>query len=307
MDFEIGQLDLRYEGLRRRSPPKERRLLASLADVGQQIPIVVVAGEEGAAGPVVIDGYKRIRALRHLACDLVAATTWDLGQLEALLLERRMRTAETESALEQGWLLLELQVRFAMTLEDLGRRFDKTPSWVSRRLALVAALPGGIQEHVRAGAIVAHAAMKYLVPLARANRAAAEQLAAAIAPHRLSSRQIGALYAGYVSGSGKTRELVLGDPMIFLRAEEQVRRGGREDDPPSHRLLGDLGLIASVARRADRLLRKGLGAPLSEDERTDLGACFRQAEADVGALLRRCRKELTDARSEHASDDSQVT
>ena len=43
MNLEFHQLDLRLEHLRVRHPARERRLLASLAAAGQQIPIVVVA------------------------------------------------------------------------------------------------------------------------------------------------------------------------------------------------------------------------------------------------------------------------
>ena len=42
MELEFHQLELRYERLRVQQPARERRLLASLADAGQQMPIVVV-------------------------------------------------------------------------------------------------------------------------------------------------------------------------------------------------------------------------------------------------------------------------
>src|SRR5947207_15969542 len=58
MESEFHQLDVRYERLRVRQPARERRLLVSLADAGQQIRIVVVA--TGAAY-VVVDGHKRVR------------------------------------------------------------------------------------------------------------------------------------------------------------------------------------------------------------------------------------------------------
>ena len=65
-EIEIHLLDLRYEGLRVRSPERDRRLVASIAEIGQAVPIVVVDGEGGATGPVVIDGYRRVRALSRL-------------------------------------------------------------------------------------------------------------------------------------------------------------------------------------------------------------------------------------------------
>jgi ParB-like chromosome segregation protein Spo0J len=181
MNLELHQLDLRYEKLRTHKPEAERRLVGSLAAIGQQVPVVVVHG-----GPpeqfVLVEGYKRVRALQRLRQDLVAATCWDLGEAEALLLERLMRTGEGATALEQGWLLHELAARFQLSIEDLGRRFARFASWVSRRL--VEELPAAIQAHVQRGALPAHAAMKYLVPLARANAEACDRLVAAIVSTR---------------------------------------------------------------------------------------------------------------------------
>jgi hypothetical protein len=58
VELEFHQIDVRYERLRVRQPAREHRLLASLAEAGQQMPIVVVA--TGAAY-VVVDGHKRVR------------------------------------------------------------------------------------------------------------------------------------------------------------------------------------------------------------------------------------------------------
>jgi hypothetical protein len=52
---------------------------------------------------VLVDGYKRVRALRRLGQDLVASTCWDLSEAEALVLDRLMRTGDGATALEQGW------------------------------------------------------------------------------------------------------------------------------------------------------------------------------------------------------------
>ena len=181
MDLEFHQVDLRYESLRTRNAAREARLLASLAETGQQAPVVVVTvGDVGRH--VLVDGYKRVRALRRLGRDTVRAMAWDLGEAEALVVERLMRSGDGAGALEEGWLLAELRDRFGMTVEELGKRFDRGASWVSRRLGLVGELPREIQEQVRRGEIAAHAAMRHLVPLARANTEEAVRLAAAIRP-----------------------------------------------------------------------------------------------------------------------------
>jgi hypothetical protein len=94
-------------------------LLASLADIGQQTPIIVVA-----AGPpdryLVIDGYKRVAALEQLGRDTVDVTVWAMSEAEALLLSRSLRFSPQESALEQGWLLAEMEQRFGYGLDWRG-------------------------------------------------------------------------------------------------------------------------------------------------------------------------------------------
>ena len=82
MELELHQLELRYEALRKRAPVAERQLLGSLAEIGQQLPIVVVSEAQRF---VVIDGYKRVRALKRLARDTVRASGWQMPELEALL------------------------------------------------------------------------------------------------------------------------------------------------------------------------------------------------------------------------------
>ncbi len=301
MDLEFHQLDLRYEELRGRSPARERRLLSSLMEVGQQAPIVVVCAASS-AGHVVIDGYKRVRLLRRLRHDTVRATAWDLAEAEALLLERMLRTGDADNALEQGWFLRELRDRFALSGEELARRFGRTPSWVSRRLSLVAELPESVQAHVRAGAIGAHAAMKYLVPLARANRADGERLAEAVAPLKLTTRQMAIVHAAWSGASVATRELILKDPTLVVRAHEEARRA-REQPEGAHPILSDLGALGGIAGRLYQRVRRGeLGGVLAP-EREEMGHVFAQARREMVRLIRRWERECCDARSEHPRRD----
>jgi len=142
MQLEFHQLDRRWEHLRVRQPHRQRRLMASLAESGQQTPIVVVLGAEERERYLVIDGYKRIAALEQLGRDTIEATVWAMSAADALLLERSLRCRAQESALEQGWLLVEMEQSFGYGLEELAQRFDRSVSWVSRRLALVGVVAG---------------------------------------------------------------------------------------------------------------------------------------------------------------------
>jgi ParB/RepB/Spo0J family partition protein len=285
VDLELHQLTLRYERLRKRQPREERALLVSLSEIGQQLPVVVI---QDAPSFILIDGYKRVRALKRLARDTVRATCWQVAESEALLLERGLRRG-SEDALDQAWLLAELQERCQWSLEELARRFEHSKSWVSGRLALLQALPASIQEQIRAGTLSAHAAMKYLVPLARVNAAAAQALATAMSPLKPTSRQVGALYAGWQAGTERTRELIVQSPQIYLQAQAT-----RATAPPSatQRFLQDLGALGGIARRAHRILEGRLLAQLRESELTEVTAAFARANGEVQRLVQRFEVEI---------------
>lgn len=112
MQLEFHQLDRRWEHLRVRRPDRQRRLLASLATAGQQTPIVVVEVEKQPERYLVIDGHQRIAALEQLGRDTVEAVVWPMTEAEALVLDCSLRWSERETALEEGWLLAELEQRF---------------------------------------------------------------------------------------------------------------------------------------------------------------------------------------------------
>ena len=250
MQLEFHQLDRRWEHLRVREPHRQRRLLASLADSGQQTPIVVVA-----AGPpdryLVIDGHKRVAALEQLGRDTVEATVWAMSEAEALLLSRSVRFSPQESALEQGWLLAEMEQRFGYGLDELARRFDRSVSWVSRRLALVELLPEAIQQQVREGKISAHVAMKCLVPVARVDAEHCERMAAALVQHRCDTRQAGQLYTAWRKATRAVRERILAEPELFLKTQRQPFAA-----PPAaaEQVERDLEMALAILHRAGRRL-----------------------------------------------------
>jgi ParB family chromosome partitioning protein len=303
VELEFHQLDRRYERLRVRHPARERRLLASLAETGQQMPIVVVAAD---AAYVVVDGHKRVRCLHRLQHDTVAAVAWEMPAPDALIFRQLLQTEASSCAVEQGWLLRTLHEEHGLALDVLARRFDRSVSWVSRRVSLVRTLPEAVQPHVHAGRLVAHAAMKYCVPLARANAADCVRLVEAIAPHRFSTRQIGRLYHAYVTGIDATRELVLTDPGLVLRVTDDAPAAPvRPDASAPEALLTDLHIVGAVARRAARRLQHGGG--LLPPERVRAWRLFDQVQTDFHDLQRRCEKELRDARSGTADGDRELT
>jgi ParB family transcriptional regulator, chromosome partitioning protein len=313
MKLEFHQLDRRHEHLRARNPQRQRQLLASLAASGQQTPIVVVAVPDQLDRYLVIDGYKRIAALQQLRRDTVEAVVWPMNEVHALVLDRSLHWSEPESALEEGWLLAELEQRFSYGLEELARQFDRSVSWVSRRLALVELLPDSVQQQVRAGEIPAQVAMKYLVPVARGSLDDCQQMAAAFARHKFTSRQAGQLYAAWREAPPQIRQRLLEQPQLFLKAQ-------RETEPqaagfPLQELLRDLEMIAAIAHRANRRVSSAtsqfeqLDAEQSEQVRHQLDFARQELRRLAARIPQEAKpgKEQEHVESKSASHDSATT
>lgn len=236
MRLEFHQLDRRLENLRVRHPARQRRLIASLAETGQQTPIIVIEIEGRYR---VIDGHKRIAALQQLGRDTVEAMVWEMSEADALVLERTLRMGEPESALEQGWLLQEMESRLGCSIEDLARRFDRSKTWVASRLALVETLPESVQQLVREGKVAASLAMRYLAPVARISLEHCQRMAAAFAEQSWTARQAGEFYQAWRRASGAVRERILAAPKLFAKTQAQPDTLDKE-----------LNQIAATAQRA---------------------------------------------------------
>ena len=292
MQLEFHQLDRRWEHLRVRHAARQRRLLASLAESGQQTPIVVVAAEGQADRYVVIDGYKRIVALEQLGRDTVEVVVWPMSEAAAVLLDRSLRLSEHETALEVGWLLAELERRFDYGLDELARRFDRSVSWVSRRLALAEVLPEAIQQQVREGKILAQVAMKFLVPVARQSLEDCQRMAAIFAEHHCDTRQAGQLYAAWRKGSSAVRKRILDDPELFFKTQRQAQEKAAGTGAE---LLRDLEMVVAIVNRAQRRLA---GAAATELDDQQAKAARHQLER-IQKQLHRIDEEILPEKKPH--------
>jgi ParB/RepB/Spo0J family partition protein len=299
MKLEFHQLDRRFEHLRVCHPQRQRQLLASLANSGQQVPIVVVAVGNQPDRYLIIDGYKRVAVLRQLGRDTVDATVWEMSEGEALVLDRSMRFSEKETAIEQGWLLAELEQRFGYTLDDLARRFDRSTSWVSRRLALVELLPGSVQLKVRAGSISTHVAMKCLVPMARVSLDDCERMAVAFATNRFTTRQASQIYAAWRAAPQSIRPRILAEPRLFLKTQQEAN----PPSPPAVEFVRDLEMVVAIANRAGRRFVRA-GPSMDPAQLEDARQKIERALNELTHLAQRIGREQQHVEHTAACSDS---
>ncbi len=250
MEIDLHQLELRHRDLRIHDGDQRRRLIGSIAEIGQQVPVIVIRDAERF---VLIDGYLRVEALRRLQRDTATATTWPLSEIEALLHHRHLAIAK-RAAIEDAWLLGRLRDH-GLTMDELARRLCRSKSWVSHRLGLLDELAAAAQERVRAGTVPPHAAMKYLVPFARANKRQCELLLAGLGDTRVSVREVGALYAAWKCADRAGKQRIVDEPLLFLRALASTSSAATEDESDS--LHKDLTTLAAIAWRAGRRVRDG--------------------------------------------------
>ena len=270
-ELNLDALDLKYEKLSIRRDAVERKLLASLGETGQQSPVIVVRG--GAGRYIIIDGHKRVRALKRLKADVARAAVWELSEGEALAASYQLTSQGGRNAFEEGWLVAELHRVFMWNLREVGARLVRSKSWVSRRLSLVEELPDWMAEEVAQGRIGAHAAANYLVPLTRGNSAAGRELAENIRGLGLTNRQIGAICMGYRAASRETRRKIVAEPAMFLKARAAAGRDGALSEKGNH-CLKSIELIGNVSLGLTRILPETLHCEGTEAEKERLGAAW---------------------------------
>lgn len=303
LDVNLAALDERYGRLRVSDRRRELQLLASIEEHGQQDAICVVA--ESGGHFVVVDGHKRVRALRRLGRDTVRAIVWELTSAEALAASYRAASRQSYNAIEDGWLIYELHRVGKWDLGKSAAAMGRSKSWASRRLGLVETLPDGVLERVRRGELGAWSAMKHLLPLARANAPACERLAGKIAEASLSSRQAALVCENFSKSGARVRERILEDPALFLKALAAAGEG-TEDlalSEAENRALKALELLGNVALSLTRDLPRVLGYDAGEGARAKVWSAWTRAGKRL-ALLEETAAALRAAREKNTARGS---
>lgn len=278
--LELAQLDLRYANLRIADPTRRARLEQAIAQEGQQVPVLVIAGDGDKY--LLIEGYGRVEVLKRLARDTVLATVLDMGEAEALVLRHRLDHGAPRSALEEGWLVTTLldcgksQVEVAIALA-------KSTAWVSRRLALARTLPEVAQNAVRTARIGASSAEKFLVPLSRGNAAHCVKLVEGLRTVRPTQRQLLCLYTAWKGANDEVRQRIVEQPLLYLKVDEALKHKDPADDADLT-AVRDVEAIAGVCGRARKGLRDGTYVRLREEHRAQFLAAWQEARLAFHAV-----------------------
>jgi ParB family transcriptional regulator, chromosome partitioning protein len=258
-ELDLHRLELRFVTTRVADPQAVRRIAASLERSGQLVPCVVVndPAHTGEERLVLIDGYRRVAALRRLGRDTVDIECWTCDLSTALISLLTRRQDRAVAIIEQALLLRELLLRQGLSQHELARRCGHDVSWVNRRLQLLRGLPDSVLAAVCAGHLSSWAASRILAPLARANSEHAERLLQVLAGQRLSTRELRQWFGHYQTANRASRERMVNHPDLLLQALQEraaVQSGERLRDGPEGACAADVRRIAAlIARLRHRL------------------------------------------------------
>jgi ParB/RepB/Spo0J family partition protein len=260
LDLDLHRLELRFAASRLVEPRAVARIAHSIERCGQVVPCIVVA-VPGAVGErlVLIDGYRRVAALRRLGRDTASVEQWTCELTDALLSLLARTQNRPFASIEEALLIRELMQGLGLSQHDLARRCGRDVSWVSRRLQLLSGLPDAALTAVRDGTLSSWSASRIVVPLARANAEHADRLLTALADAPLSTRELRCWFEHYQKAFRSARDHMVDRPRLFidaLRANGEQRAGERLRDGPEGECAADLRSIEMVLAR----LRKRVAA-----------------------------------------------
>lgn len=296
IEADLHRLNLPFGALRIAAPKAVDALARSIEERGQLVAVVAVGTDE--AHWTLIDGYRRVAALRRCGHDLAWVERWDCELAEALLRVLANAQARPWEALEEAALLRELIERYGCSQRQIARDSGRDVSWVSRRLALLDGLPEEVLAAVRAGTLSSWAASRVLQPLARANTDAATCLLQRLAEQPLSTRELALWFAHYQQANRSTRARLLEQPALFIKAwrtqqaqhhAQQLHRG------PEGQWLHELAQSARLAQRLCQALPRVFDPAQARAERQRCYEAFVAANAQW--------RHLSEALSEYYCDD----
>ena len=173
-----------------------------------------------------------------------------------------------------GWLLAELEQRFGYGLDELARRFDRSVSWVSRRLALVEVAAGSDpaagargQDRGAGGDEVSGAGG---APKPGGLPADGGRSSPSITAIR---GEAGQLYAAWRKGSPAIRKRILDDPELFFKTQRQAQE--KAPAGTGAELMRDLEMVVAIVNRAQRRLAGAAATELDHQQRESRAAADR--------------------------------
>jgi len=286
---EIGEHYGRY---RLHVPEAERAMAKSLERYGQLSPVVVCLRNDRYE---LIDGFKRLGAVRHLA---------QIGHLSARLMEADERTAKAAiyglnraggrtRELEEAWIIHALVREDGMTQVEVAELLGRHKSWVCRRLALIERLGAKARDELRVG-LLSPTAARQIVRLPQGNQA---EVLDAVRREALSGAELTAVVDLWLGSSDHPQQqYILAHPREALSQSKGVIPAGRDPrlSEAGNHVWKRVGLLLDVLGRMEVWLAHHGRAGLTAEDRAVLAPRFERLSRDAASVAALSRDLVTE-------------
>jgi len=274
LEIPLSEIGQSYGRLRLIHPQADARMVDSLHRFGQVFPVVVTEGERYE----LIDGFKRVRALKRLGCDRVTARVLELNVhgLKAAMLDLNWKRGSI-SDLEEAMVVHSLCRDDGLSQVEVAVLVGRHKSWVCRRLSLIERLCDEALDHIRLG-LIPTSIGRELGRLPRGNQQGA---LGTIVKYRLCSRESARLVSLLLQRPRWEWQNILSFPEQIL--SERTPKGPTGDRLPP---MGSrfLRALLDVKRRLRSLLDQYGEDVLIELEEEDWFPIVATVEGIDGAL-----------------------
>jgi len=234
-DLSLQQLGTDFCQMRLIRPELVKSMEHSLSKFGQLSPIIVRKGKRDFQ---IIDGFKRLYAAESLGWGSLRATLLEITRRAAtVMILTYNKNNHSLTDYEEALVLLSLKQQHQMQHEEIAELIGYSPSWVSRRLALVEKLDPAVQDDLKLG-VISSTQAREIAHLPRGNQPEVTQT---LIEHDLNTRQSAVIVDTFLKTADREQQkYILDHPHEVLERDMHAT----EDD-----------YDARLSERGNRLLR----------------------------------------------------
>lgn len=183
-ELNLSQVGETYASLRIINARSDASMLQSIKAFGQMSPVVCLKID---GHDELIDGFKRLRALRTLKAETLKCVFIDaqarVGKARIIQLNQASRSI---SDIEEAMVLRSLHRQEGLSQVEISALLGRDKSWVCRRISLIEKLSDSVQEHIRLG-LISTSVGRAFSPLPRGNQ---KEVLGAVLKHHLGKRAV---------------------------------------------------------------------------------------------------------------------
>lgn len=284
-EIDLHRLIMRFGHTRVMEPEAIVRLRYSIERFGQLSPVTV--NLEGANNLILLDGYKRVQAIKGCCKDTVLAEIWNTDEHTALFRLLSDNQHKNNEVIEQSLMLCELQNRYNLSMGQIARKIGRDTAWVSRRLEMVNILPDDILNAVRKGSVSAWSASRILAPLARANTEHARQLVKELKKAPLTTRDLNTLYKHYKKSNKSVRKKIIKEPVLFIKSLKNLEHENNASKlyaGPEGTWLKDIKTVNKILGYLHKNVTTAIYPDQDKKQQSDMIFSFQKAVKQINAL-----------------------